>query len=324
MPSIVNLDGEAATVVFARAPVSRYTVGIAVPRAVLLRERNMALGRHALFAVPVAGGALFVALLLGLRLRTALARLPAGEAGPRLAEVEELGRALAEAEAARAAGEVALREKLLAQKDLLVAEMHHRVKYSLQLVQALLLLRRAAPPRPGSCARRPACVSIAAVHRRLYEGGAGGSQQDVADHLGGLLDDLQHSLGLAARQVRLEAMPSVRLPPERMAQLGLLATELVTNAVKHGAGTVTLRLTQDGPAEGGEAVLEVADEGPGFPDGFDPATSRGLGMRVAVAMARQLGGRLDLGPGARVTLRFRRVDPRQPAFFSQPRGPCCQ
>lgn len=425
---IVNQDGELSLLAYARAPRTGYAVVIAAPETALTRERNAALIRLALFAVPVVAGALLVALLLGLRLRTALARLPAGLVGPRLREVEDLATALSAADHARAAAEAELRERtawleqtqraaavgvwtydlvrdelrwsetmwrlygldpardgpasaalfrahvlpednalvnaaqaearrsgvyeaefrirrgdgairwmraqgvmergpdgtpirllganlditerreleeererLLAQKDLLVAEIHHRVKNSLQLVQGLLLLQ-ARGAEEGLAARlREAAgriVSIAAVHRRLYEGGT--EQQDAADHLTGLTQDLERSLGSAARHVALDAVEGVRLPPERMAALGLLVTELVTNAFKHGAGTVTVRLGRDGA----EAVVAIEDEGPGFPEGFEPSRSRGLGMRVAVAMARQLRGRLDIGPCARVSARF--------------------
>jgi PAS domain S-box-containing protein len=195
------------------------------------------------------------------------------------------------------------REALAAQKDLLVQEMHHRVKNSLQLVQSLLLLQaRGAEPAAAERLREAAgrIVSIAAVHRRLYEGG--GPQQDAADHLAGLVEDLRRSVGHAGRDIVLDAAPGLRLPPERMAALGLLATELVTNAMKHGAGRVTLRLTHDAAL----AELRVEDEGGGFAQGFDPAASKGLGMRVALAMARQLRGGVTVtpGPGGRVIATF--------------------
>ncbi|MGG5811584.1 sensor histidine kinase [Falsiroseomonas sp. CW058] len=436
---LVNQDGEVSVVAYARAPTSGYAVALAVPEALFAQARNASLTQLATQALPVAAGGLLLAFLLGLRLRGALAALPGGGAGPRIAEVEELARALSAANAARAGSEAALRDRtawleatqraaqvgtwdhdlrtrevrwsetmwtlygldpagagpltprffrslvleedlpavdagmaealrsgtyalefrirrgdgavrwmraqgvleraedgtplrllganlditerrelaaereaLLAQKDLLVQEMHHRVKNSLQLVQGLLLLQ-ARGAEPGLAARlREAAgriVSIASVHRRLYEGGPG-PQQDAADHLAGLVEDLSRSVGHAAREIRLEAAPGLRLSPERMAALGLLATELVTNALKHGAGCITLRLAHD--AE--QAELVVQDEGPGFPPGFDPARSQGLGMRVALAMARQLRGTLRVaeGPGGRVTAMLPILPPSSP------------
>ncbi|WP_203069716.1 sensor histidine kinase [Falsiroseomonas ponticola] len=197
------------------------------------------------------------------------------------------------------------RDARIAEKDLLVQEMHHRVKNSLQLVQGLLLLqaRGAADPALAAKLREAAgrIVSIAAVHRRLYEG-APGMAQEVAEHLRALVEDLGHSLGSSGRAIDLSAAPGLRLPAGQMAAMGLLVTELVTNALKHGAGRIAVRF-QPGPAG---AVLEVADEGAGFPPGFDPTQSRGLGMRVALAMARQLRGALAVqpGPGGCVVVRL--------------------
>lgn len=439
---IVNQDGEIAVVAYARAPATGYAVVMAMPEAVFAGARNAALTRLGYLAAPVAGAALLLAFLLGLRLRWALRRLPEGGEGPRLAEVEELANALAAADHARAASEAALRDRtawlertqraaqvgtwdfdlasgelrwsetmwvlygldparhgpaesslfrahvlpedlpavdaamatamatgvyevefrirrgdgeqrwiraqgvlehdavgvprrllganlditerraleaereaLAAQKDLLVQEMHHRVKNSLQLVQGLLLLQaRGAPPDLAAGLKEAAgrIVSIAAVHRRLYEGGPG-PHQEAADHLAGLVEDLRRSVGGGERQIALDAAPGLTLPPERMAALGLLATELVTNALKHGAGRVTLALaTRDGQAE-----LAVSDEGAGFPDGFDVTRSRGLGMRVALAMARQLRGslRVESGPGGRVVASFPPAMPSSPSPF---------
>lgn len=204
------------------------------------------------------------------------------------------------------------REALAAQQDLLVAEMHHRVKNSLQLVQGLLLTQaRGEAPETAAKLREAAgrIVSIAAVHRRLYEGGPG-PRQEVAEHLAGLVEDLRRSVG-GERRIVLDVAPGLALPPERMVPLGLLATELVTNAMKHGLGAVTLRVVHDEA----RAEVTVADEGPGFPAGFDPAASRGLGMRVALAMARQLRGtlRVEPGPGGRVVAAFATRPPASPS-----------
>jgi PAS domain S-box-containing protein len=418
---IRNQDGEVSVVAYARARESGYAVAMAFPEAVFTAERNAAFRTLLLTAAPVAAAGLLVALLLGLRLRGALAGVTLGR-GPVLAEVQELVQALAVSDAARNASEAALRDRnawleatqraaqvgtwdydlrsgalrwsdtmwtlygldrdrdgppsrelfmsrmleedhermagleeaarrtgtyeaefrirrgdgavrwiraqglaergadgtplrilganldvterreletereaLAARKDLLVAEMHHRVKNSLQLVQGLLLLQaRAAEPDMAEKLREAAgrIVSIAAVHRRLYEGGDR-PEQDVGDHLSGLVEDLRRSVGGGEREITLEADAGMTLPPERMAALGLLATELVTNALKHGAGAVRIILAQ----QGDEAVLSVRDGGPGFPEDFDPARSRGLGMRVATAMTRQLRGGLRVEPG---------------------------
>ncbi len=431
---IANRDGELSVIGFARAPVSGYGAAVAQPEAVFEAGLRDALARLLITALPVALIGLGIALLLGLRLRQALGALSGTREGAPLAEVEELARALAAADAARTATEAALRERTawleqaqraaaigtwwqdfttgelrwseamfrlygldpatqgpptlglwrrhllpedrdagiaametakqtgrheaevrirradgairwirasgavdyapdgtplrlvgashdvtdqrllaqerearMAEKDLLVQEMHHRVKNSLQLVQGLLLLqaRSAADPALADKLREAAgrIVSIAAVHRRLYEG-APGVPQDVAEHLAALVEDLGRSIGSSGRGIDLQAEPGMRLSADRMAALGLLVTELATNALKHGAGRVSVRFT----AEEDGALLVVQDEGPGFAADFDPTRASGLGMRVALAMTRQLHGVMQVlpGPGGRVEVRLPR------------------
>lgn len=130
-------------------------------------------------------------------------------------------------------------------------------------------------------------LTIGAVHERLYRDGSV-QEADAAAYLTGLVDDLRRSMSDAAagRMVELDVPPPLlRLPAARLTPLGLVAAELVTDALKHGRGRVRLSAR---PAAGVPGGVEVAceDEGPGLADEFDPRRSRGSGMRPIAALAK--------------------------------------
>ncbi len=180
--------------------------------------------------------------------------------------------------------DLAQREALLRDKDLLMQEVHHRVRNSLFLVQSLLRqqVRAAALPEVRDeleqAIRRVS--SIAAVHRQLY-GGDNLGRIGAAEYLGSLLRDMAASS--PERTIQLDAPPSLAWTADRATACGLVVTELVINALKYGCGTVTVRV-EPGPGEADSIAVE--DEGPGPPAGFDPALSTGLGMRILRALLR--------------------------------------
>jgi two-component system, sensor histidine kinase PdtaS len=186
--------------------------------------------------------------------------------------------------------DAAQREALLRDKDLLMAEVHHRVRNSLFLVQGLLRQQIRAAKLPEvrdeleQAIRRVS--SIAAVHRQLYSGSSLG-RIVAGEYLGSLLRDMGASA--AGREIRLDAPPELSWSADRATTCGLLVTELVINALKYGRGTVTVRV-EAGPDEADSIAVE--DEGSGPAPGFDPASSTGLGMRILRALLR--GGRLEL------------------------------
>ncbi len=190
------------------------------------------------------------------------------------------------------------REAMLKEKDLLFAEIHHRVKNSLQLVRNLLTLQ--ARDTENETAREQLeasadrVLSIAAVHEHLYRGGEIGTVA-VDDYLASLVQGLRELSGAGAsgREILLEAEPA-RWPADLVPTLGLVLTELVTNSLKHGQGTVRIGFVAED--EAGGARLLVLDDGAGPPCGVDPAGSPGLGMRLVRAMLQGRGGRLDVEP----------------------------
>jgi two-component sensor histidine kinase len=199
-------------------------------------------------------------------------------------------------------------EAALAEKDVLLQEVNHRVKNSLQLIASLLNVQAAAISdetlRRQFAEARSRVTTVAQVHERLYRTGNVKSVE-LGPYLRGLCDDLLRSLhGPGGVRLEVVAPADVSLPPERVIPLALIVNELVTNAFKYGypeggQGRVEVHLTM---LEDGQMRLCVADDGRGLPPGFDPETSTGLGMRLVTALTRQLGGTLSAessGSGAR-------------------------
>lgn len=104
-------------------------------------------------------------------------------------------------------------------------------------------------------------------------------------------------------------MTTVRLDIDRAIPCGLLVNELVSNALEHAFplgrhGELWIEL--HALADGARGRLRVTDNGVGLPSGFVPEHLTSLGVKLATDLARQLGGRLEMGsgPGARFEVEF--------------------
>ena len=171
---------------------------------------------------------------------------------------------------------------LLAEKDLLMQEVHHRVMNSLDMVKGLLSLQAGTLPEGEAKVQLRAAaariLTIAAVHRQLHRGGSVAAG-DAAAYLRGLLaqlDQLQAGEAPTALDVVPFDLAADELPP-----LGLIVSELVTNAAKHGGRPVRVAIHR----VSGGLEIAVDDAGAGFPLDHDPAGGRGLGMRILRSLA---------------------------------------
>lgn len=198
-----------------------------------------------------------------------------------------LAAALVRAEAEQA------KDGLLREKDLLMQEVHHRVKNSLQLVQTLLQLQAKTAGEEtrrqleGAAGR---IMTIGKVHHRLYSGASVG-QADATEFVRALLSDMEPMLTEAGsgRAIRFQA-PPIQVAADAITPLGLAVSELVTNAAKYGAGKISVSMVE--LAQGLQVTVE--DEGPGFPQDFRPAAGAGLGMRLLQALAKGVPGAVQV------------------------------
>ncbi len=194
------------------------------------------------------------------------------------------------------------------QREILLQEVDHRVKNSLQLVSSLLHLQaNAAEDEAVRLQLQDASSRIAAIaraHHRLYRGDQVRTI-DLSGYLGDLCDDLQASAGEC--RIETDLPERVEIATDRAIPIALVVTELVTNAAKyaypdHASGRILVRLAA---TEAAGIELSVADDGVGLPPGFDPAASRGLGMRIARSLAKQVGAELRVrvrAPGTEFAL----------------------
>jgi two-component sensor histidine kinase len=125
------------------------------------------------------------------------------------------------------------------------------------------------------------------------------------------LEKLCHDLASMASNEGLERVLVVegnelKIPSVTAIPLGYFANELLTNSIKYTKGKVTARLET---TLGQRHALSVSDDGPGLPEGFNPAATHGLGMKITSALVKQIGGELriakgDNGQGTRFTVLF--------------------
>ena len=194
------------------------------------------------------------------------------------------------------------KESLLSRQSVLAAEIDHRVKNSFALIGSILRMKMRkmgdgdARDALADAANRIATLSR--VHEQLH---SDVEAQDVAlgPYLGQLTADLSKSL-FDASTVTLGETVDVSVDSDTAVAIGLVTSELVSNALKHKdesrAIDVTVSLTED--PHDGAMILRVADNGLGLPKGFDIERCEGLGMQICQTYSRTLNGAMLAENGA--------------------------
>jgi two-component sensor histidine kinase len=191
----------------------------------------------------------------------------------------------------------------IAREHLLAKEIDHRVMNSLQFIASMLAVQTMSPNiRDARGELRRAANRVAAVaqiHRHFYATDA--SEANCLDFLRRLCADLANIIGKPV-QVAGDGgkVASVFIQP-----VGLITTELVTNAGKYGEGGIRVSFT----TANSYRQLTVSNQGEPLPADFNPETTPGMGMRLILALIREQKGRLELGTlpngtGVKVTARF--------------------
>jgi two-component sensor histidine kinase/CheY-like chemotaxis protein len=196
--------------------------------------------------------------------------------------------------------------------EMLLGEVNHRVANSLAMVAALVGLQANAVDNEeakGALAETQVRIqAIAGVHRHLYTTDDVRSVQ-IGDYLTSLAAELETTMQAGDTYSRiLVRVENITIPTEKAASIGVIVTELVTNAIKYAyadraRGDVRIIMAR---GEDQTIDLSVEDDGIGW-DGVGKAQGTGLGSRIVKAMAHGLGAKVAYGSegrGTRVSLRF--------------------
>jgi two-component sensor histidine kinase len=192
--------------------------------------------------------------------------------------------------------------------QVLLKEVNHRVKNSLQVVTAMLQLQANSVGDPALSERLNEASSRVNAVGRAYERLAYNADYEnieLAEYLREIISDLEPTV--APCKIQFEAPEEIQIAADRAILVGLIINELVANAGKYAypdcaGGSIWVRLFQ---SDKNSIFVSVRDEGAGLPPGFDPTASKRLGTRLVNALSSQLGAELTrpISPvGANFTL----------------------
>ncbi|MEW6720088.1 MAG: MASE3 domain-containing protein [Thermodesulfobacteriota bacterium] len=204
----------------------------------------------------------------------------------------------------------------LAEKEVLLKEIHHRVKNNLQMVSSLLNLQaqQAKDPSVGDIFQEviQRIQSMAMVHETLYQA-PDLAHVEFAGYARTLLELLWRTQGPKGGGIRIDTdLKPVHLQVKEAVPCGLILNELFSNAMKHAfrgrsAGAVSVSLREDAD---GTVSLCVRDDGAGLPPGTDWENSNSLGLRLVKLLTRQLRAEVEFrsgeGEGTLCTIRFKK------------------
>lgn len=187
----------------------------------------------------------------------------------------------------------------LAEKEVLLKEIHHRVKNNLQVISSLLKLQsryiqddRVIEMLKESQNR---VRSMALVHEQLYQS-KNLSDIDFAEYIQNLSHNLFQAYQIHAEGIKLETnIAPCSLNIDTAVPCGLIINELVTNSLKYAFGEIQGKIKIDFTLDNNRVcVLTVSDSGIGFPQDLDYRNARTLGLRLVGSLVKQIRGRIEL------------------------------
>jgi len=196
-------------------------------------------------------------------------------------------------------------QSLLQEKEILLQEVHHRVKNNLQIISSLLRMQSRlvdANTRALFQETQNRVQAIAAIHEHLYQL-SDISQINFAEYVQILVNNLLRSYGVSSQQIQITLnIQPIALSFNLAISCGLIINELVSNSLKYAfgndrAGKITISLAsvpQQERTTDHQVALEVKDNGVGMAPDFNWQTSRSLGLRIVRTLVHQMDGMVTL------------------------------
>jgi len=184
-------------------------------------------------------------------------------------------------------------QQALQQKEILLKEIHHRVKNNLQIISSLLHLQAHKGQNPEDLLQQSQdrIQAIAIIHEKLYKS-ENLQSISLAEYIENLIVYFQKTYSLEQKQIQIETqLDQVYLDIDKLIPCGLILNELITNSIKYafndqkqGVIKIWAKIQED------SCVLEVQDNGVGLPADLNPKKTKSLGLRLIDGLVKQIKG----------------------------------
>ncbi|MEP2950355.1 MAG: histidine kinase dimerization/phosphoacceptor domain -containing protein [Ekhidna sp.] len=206
-------------------------------------------------------------------------------------------------------------EQSLKEREVLLREIHHRVKNNLQVISSIfnMQLKEAKTDELKKLINdgQSRIKTMSLIHQKLYQSDKLDAI-DLNDYANGLISQIGQLYGKKECQIKHEVVvENIHLDIDTAIPVGLILNELLSNSYKYafdeGQGHISIHIEK---ADSDSYQLAYCDDGKGFPDGFDLEKGESLGLRLVSILARQLKGTMEFknGNGVSFTIAFKTVD----------------
>jgi PAS domain S-box-containing protein len=201
-------------------------------------------------------------------------------------------------------------KRQLAEKEILLKEVHHRIKNNIAAIGGLISLRLESITNPEAITVLQDAIGRVGSMRILYDKlllTEDYKDISVKSYIESIAETVIALFPVSAKVTLDKRIADFQLDSKRLFPLGIIINELITNKMKYAftgrdAGKIKISLTKDDK----HVKLTIQDDGNGLPDGFDINESKGFGLMLVKMLSQQLGGSFSMEKhaGTRCTVEF--------------------